>query len=101
MYEESRRDPDAHHAHQAKRRRFLLRFVKKLIDSGMPEAARGASGPGQMACTRMPLGPTSDTMYHLEGNCFKLAPPLPLDRRLLINARVCRAIINSSSVGMT
>jgi hypothetical protein len=26
-------------------------------NSGMPEAARFASGPGEIACTRMPLGP--------------------------------------------
>ena len=36
-----------------------------LSNSGMPDAARVASGPGEMAWTRMPFGPSSaDTYLH-------------------------------------
>ena len=39
-----------------------LGFVEKCAESGIPDAARVASGPGEMACTRMPFGPSSAAM---------------------------------------
>src|SRR5262249_15159654 len=38
---------------------FALALSSSASNSGMPEAARVASGPGEMACTRMPFGPSS------------------------------------------
>src|SRR5271165_1844722 len=35
------------------------RLAKGASKSGIPEAARVAKGPGLMACTRIPLGPSS------------------------------------------
>ena len=36
---------------------FDFALSSKASNSGMPDAARVASGPGEMAWTRMPLGP--------------------------------------------
>src|SRR2546423_11477926 len=36
-----------------------LAFSSSSSNSGIPVAARVASGPGEMACTRMPFGPSS------------------------------------------
>ena len=38
---------------------FVLALSSSASNSGIPEAARVASGPGEMAWTRMPLGPSS------------------------------------------
>ena len=41
---------------------FAFALSSRVSNSGMPEAARVASGPGEIACTRMPLGPTHAPM---------------------------------------
>ena len=38
---------------------FAFALSSSASNSGMPEAARVASGPGEIACTRMPFGPSS------------------------------------------
>src|SRR6516165_6362855 len=38
---------------------FAFALSSSASNSGIPEAARVASGPGEMACTRMPFGPSS------------------------------------------
>ena len=42
-------------------RQFLLEqdLVELTDAAGIPEAARVANGPGLIACTRMPFGPSS------------------------------------------
>src|SRR6516164_6182480 len=42
---------------------FALAFSSSLSNSGMPDAARVARGPGEMARTRMPLGSSSADTY--------------------------------------
>ena len=41
------------------RRRLDLGLLEQGVELGMPEAAQVASGPGEIAWTRMPLGPSS------------------------------------------
>src|SRR5205809_612476 len=38
---------------------FAFALSSKASNSGIPDAARVASGPGEIACTRMPFGPSS------------------------------------------
>jgi hypothetical protein len=41
---------------------FALAFSSNASNSGIPDAARVASGPGEMAWTRLPFGPSSAAM---------------------------------------
>jgi hypothetical protein len=56
-------DADILDADEAARGRLRFRLVEQGVEFGyIPEAARVASGPGEMARTRMPFGPSSTAM---------------------------------------
>ena len=48
------------------------------VDRREPEAARVASGPGEMACTRIPFGPSSADTYLTELSKAAFATPIML-----------------------
>ena len=51
---------------------------KSSSNSGMPEAARVFSGPGEMALTRMPLGPSSAARYRTLASSAAFTGPITL-----------------------
>src|SRR3954462_15687269 len=66
-------------------------FSSNLSNSGMPEAARVASGPGEIACTRMPFGPSSADAYltALSGRLSRFHDVVILHHRLAAIVRHC------------
>ena len=62
MGEERNGKADVLGGHELAGRRFPCAFSSKEWNSGIPDAARVASGPGEMAWTRIPLGPSSAAM---------------------------------------
>jgi hypothetical protein len=63
-------------AYQAADGSFRLGLSNSSSNSGIPEAARVASGPGEMAWTRMPFGPTSEAIYR---TALSMAQPHAID----------------------
>ena len=58
--EEGNRLADVLDAHQLRVGALPCAFDSSSSNPGIPEAAPVASGPGEMARTRMPFGPTSE-----------------------------------------
>jgi hypothetical protein len=51
--------PDVHDVDELADRRALARLVQQQVEVLQPERARVFSGPGEIACTRMPWPPSS------------------------------------------
>ena len=60
--------------------RFRLCFFKQLFKLQVPEASRVASGPGEIACTRMPFGPDGRRAFPDENDRVAEAAAPVLDR---------------------
>ena len=65
-------------AHKLRAGAFAFAFSSNLSNSGIPEAARVASGPGEIACTRMPFGPSSADTYLTALSRAAFATPMML-----------------------
>ena len=57
---------------------FDCAFCSSRSKEGMPEAARVLRGPGAIACTRMPFGPSSAAMYRVADSSAAFTGPIML-----------------------